>query len=450
MIRRDHTILRLLRFYRLPLLPSEDDKAGNTETPEKFFTFLLHFCIVHKKLGNGCTIRCTGREWSTINVVKYSFFCVLFSLTLLSPKSVDATAFSDVPDNHPLAPAILEGMKEGYVRLGQDRVFGADIAITRGEFAFMLARASPYRSEITGCIERMRKSPAWNDWALSDADYDAYYGNPLCVLQNADLFGAFADDSFQPAEGVTFAEASRSLSLTFGLTKLSVPVLERQDWKILKPYASFLSAKKVIPPSVRGLAYPISRGDALTMLYRLRHPGKTMRLPVTEYQLASHLTDPTAWSMWQRYGMSIPYRSTWPEPHIVQRGMTDRNVPKRPSVKHITIGERRSCRGIGDCIERDFILDLYPVEDRADIWRDFEKDATIRVTESWFQGSIHSTRYRERGERCTNEGLLVIGPNEVYRLLAPCLKQKSEAYAYWLRLLRGFTVYPASDPRSRR
>mgnify|MGYP001616281606 CR=1 FL=1 len=237
---------------------------------------------------------------------------MMFLASMIMPSDTSATAFSDIPDHHPLAPAILEGMKEGYVRLGQDRVFGSDIAITRSEFAFMLARASPYRSEITGCVERMRKSPVWNDWALSDADYDAYYGNALCVLQNYDLFGAFADDSFQPEEGVTFAEASRSLSLTFGLTKLSVPVLERQDWKILKPYASFLSAKKAIPPSVRGLAYPISRGDALTMLYRLRHPGKAMRLGVMEYQLASHLTDPAAWPVWQRYGMSIPYRETCP------------------------------------------------------------------------------------------------------------------------------------------
>lgn len=372
---------------------------------------------------------------------------LLWSLSTLETR---AAAFIDIPDTHPLAPVILEGMKEGYVRLPQDRLFNADIAITRAEFALMLARASPYRKDIAGCVERMRKSDAWNDWALSDADYDAYYGEPLCILQVADLFGPFGDGSFQPEEGVTFAEAARSLSLAFGLTKLSIPVLERQDWKILKPYASFLSAKKMIPPSVRGFAYPITRGDALTMLHRLRHPGQAMRLPVSAYQLASHLADPAAWYAWQRYGMSIPYRASWPDPHIVERGKTDHDFPRRPSAKHITIGARPPCKGTNECINRAFTLDLYPVEDAVELWREFGQDLAIRVTESESAGSIRYARYRERGEKCANEGMFVSGPYYVYRLLAPCLKQKSDAYAYWLRILRGFTVYQASDPRSRR
>ncbi|OGJ68263.1 hypothetical protein A3B61_03840 [Candidatus Peribacteria bacterium RIFCSPLOWO2_01_FULL_53_10] len=382
--------------------------------------------------------------------MKYSFFSVLFSLVLLAPQAASATAFYDIPEGHPLAPAIIEGMTAGYVRLSQDRIFDPDIAITRAEFAFMLARASKYRGDISGCIERMRTSPSWENWVLSDADYNAYYGNPLCVLQNADLFGAFGDGSFQPEEGVTFAEAARSLSLTFGLTKLSVPVLYAQDWKILKPYASFLSVKKVIPSSVRGLAYPITRGEALTMLYRLRHPGKTLQMPVSAYQLASHLTDPATWPVWQRYGMSIPYRVTWPEPHIVERGKTDRYVPKRPSQKHITIGIPKPGRDVGERVDRYFSLDLYPVEDATEIWSDFKKDPTIRVTESESAGSIRYARYRERGEQCQNEGMFVVGPHYVYRLLAPCLQPKSDMYAYWLRILRGFTVYQASDPRSRR
>lgn len=390
-------------------------------------------------------------QFSIFNVpLKGRLAVIVFCAFSIVPRGVCATAFSDIPDTHPLASAIIEGLKTGFVRLGQDRVFDPEIAITRAEFAFMLARASKLREDITGCVEHMQQSPVWNDWALGDADYDAYYGNPLCVLQNADLFGPFADGSFQPEEGVTFAEAARSLSLTFGLTKLSVPVLERQNWKMLKPYASFLSAKKVIPPSVRGLAYPVTRGDALTMLYRLRHPGKTMRLPVSAYQLASHLTDPAAWPVWQRYGMSIPYRSLWPEPHIVERGTIDRDFPRRPSVKHITIGALPPCKGTSECIEREFTLDLYPVEETAELWREFEKDPAIRVTESEFAESIRYARYRERGERCTNEGRFAIGPHYVYRLLASCLKEKSEMYTYWLRMLRGFTVFPARDPRSRR
>jgi hypothetical protein len=380
----------------------------------------------------------------------FPLFAFLFPLFFSLPLATHATAFHDIPDTHPLAPAILEGMKAGYVRLPQDRMFAADTAITRREFAFMLARASPYRKDIAGCVERMQKSDIWTDLALSDADYESYYGEPLCMLQTKDLFGPFGDGTFQPEEGVTFAEASRSLSIAFGLTKLSVPVLERQDWKILKPYASFLSAKKVIPPSVRGLAYPITRGNALTMLYRLRHPGQTMRLPVSAYQLASHLTDPVAWYAWQRYGMSIPYRASWPDPHIVERGILDRNFPERPSVKHIAIGERPPCKGTSECINRPFILDLYPVEDSTELWRDFDGNTDIRITEVESAGAIRYARYREQGERCLSEGLFVQGPHYVYRLLAPCVKDKSESYGYWLRILREFTVYQASDPRSRR
>lgn len=372
------------------------------------------------------------------------------SLILFAPHVATATAFSDIPDTHPLAPAILEGLKAGYVRIPEDRKFQSDTAITRAEFALMLARASPYRKQIEGCVERMQKSATWKDFALSDADYDAYYGEPLCMLQVADIFGPFGDGSFQPEEGVTFAEASRSLSLAFGLTKLSVPVFERQDWKMLKPYASFLSAKKSIPPSVRGLAYPITRGDALTMLHRLRHPGQTRRLAVIHYQLASHLTDTVLWPVWQKYGMSIPYRATWPDPHIVERGTTDHFHPRRPSLKHMTIGGIPPCRGTSECTERTFTLDLYPIEDVVELQRDFAKDPAIRVTEAWSSGSIRYARYTEKTGQCTNEGLFTVGPYYVYRLLAPCVKKKGDAYGYWLRMLRGFTVYPASDPRSRR
>jgi hypothetical protein len=90
------------------------------------------------------------------------------------------------------------------------------------------------------------------------------------------------------------------------------------------------------------------------------------------------------------------------------------------------------------------------VEDTEEIWGEFMNDPTIRITESRSKGLVRYARYRERGERCQNEGLFARGPYYVYRLLAQCLKEKSDEYAFWLRMLRGFTVYPASDPRSRR
>ncbi|OGJ57809.1 hypothetical protein A2881_05725 [Candidatus Peribacteria bacterium RIFCSPHIGHO2_01_FULL_55_13] len=380
---------------------------------------------------------------------RFPLSAFLFPLIAL-PTMAHAAAFTDIPAKHPLAPAILEGLKEGYVRLNQDRTYRPDLAITRAEFAFLVARGAWDREEIMGCVEQSRKAENWNLFALPDADYDAFYGDALCVLQLQDMFGPFADGTFTPEEGVTFAEAARTLSMAFGLTNLSVPVIEKDDWRLLIPYANYLSGKKVIPPSVRGFAYPVSRSDALTMVYRLRHLRQTSKLPVTQYQLASHLTDPAPWTVWQRYGTSLTYRSLWPKPHVVERGMTDKFFPRGPSEKRITFGPHAKCRGFGTCIERDFTMDLYPTDNTDDLVREFREDPTIRVFETRQAGAISYFRYRESSQECVSEGLLALGPYQNYRLHAQCIRTIDPSYSSWLRILRTFVVYPKSDPRSRR
>ena len=85
-----------------------------------------------------------------------SLFSLLFSL-LVSwlPTTAHATAFSDIPDSHPLAPAILEGLKGSYVRLNAERVFEPEFAISRAEFAHMLGRAVLEAAEIRDCTKKM-------------------------------------------------------------------------------------------------------------------------------------------------------------------------------------------------------------------------------------------------------------------------------------------------------
>ena len=374
---------------------------------------------------------------------------MLLLASTIAPSGAFATAFSDIPDSHPLAPAILEGLKGSYVRLNTERVFEPEFAISRADFAHMLGRAALDSAEIRDCTKKTTEY-AGESWKFSDADYSDYYGDMLCALQKKDIFGGFADGTFLPDEGVTFAEAARSLTLAFHLSQVAIPVLEPDDWKMLLPYITPLSAAKVIPVSVRGPQYPVQRSEVLTMIHRLRHRSKTSRLRVTEYQLASHLTDTETWKNWEKFGMGIPLRARWPAPQIVDRGSVDKWFPHSPSLKHISIGTQRKCQGFGACIERDFSLDLYAPDAAKRMMDEFRNTPALKTLETWSAGGVSYRRYRERGENCETEGMLSIGTRYVYRLIYECTDRKSAVYSDWMRILRLWTVFPKSDERSRR
>jgi hypothetical protein len=380
----------------------------------------------------------------------FSLFSLLFSLLVgWLPTAASATAFSDIPDSHPLAPAIIEGLKGSYVRLNSDRVFEPELAISRAEFAYMIARATLDTAEIRDCTEKTTEY-AGASWKLTDADYADYYGNALCALQKKNIFGGFGDDTFLPEEGVTFAEAARSLTLAFNLSRVAVPVLQPDDWKMLLPYITPLSAAKIIPVSVRGPQYPVLRGEVLTMIHRLKNRSKTARLRVTEYQLGSHLTDTEQWKNWEKFGMALALRGSWQTPHIVDRGGIDTWFPRSPSLKHITIGREYACKGFGACIDRDFALDLYAPEAAKKMMEEFRTTPTLKTLETWSAGGVSYRRYRERGDNCESEGMLAIGTRYVYRLFYACADKKSAVYTDWMRILRLWTVFPKSDERSRR
>ncbi len=385
-----------------------------------------------------------------VKLVFFPLFSLLFSLLVgLLPTSAHATAFSDIPENHPLAPAILEGLKGSYVRLNTERIFEPENAISRADFAHMLARATLDTGEIRDCTTKTTEY-AGESWKLTDADYGAYYGDALCALQKKNIFGGFGDGTFLPDEGVTFAEAARSLTLTFNLSRVALPVFQPDDWRMLLPYITPLSAAKVIPVSVRGPQYPVERGEVLTMIHRLRHRSKTARLRVTEYQLASHLTDAAQWKLWEKFGMMMPVRENWRDVHIVDRGGLDEWFPRSVSVKHITIGHEYPCKGFGECIKRDFSLDLYPPEAAKKMMEEFRNTPALKTLETWSIRDVSYRRYRERGENCESEGMLAIGTRYVYRLLYPCNDKKSPVYSDWMRILRSWTVFAKSDERSRR
>jgi hypothetical protein len=148
--------------------------------------------------------------------------------------------------------------------------------------------------------------------------------------------------------------------------------------------------------------------------------------------------------------MAATLRSSWPTPQIVDRGAIDHFFPRSPSLKHITIGKERMCKGFGTCIERDFSLDLYAPDRAGHLTDELRNTATIKTVETWSTGGVSYRRYRERGENCETEGMLAIGSRYVYRLIYACADKKSATYSDWIRILRTWTVYPTSDERSRR
>jgi hypothetical protein len=143
-------------------------------------------------------------------------------------------------------------------------------------------------------------------------------------------------------------------------------------------------------------------------------------------------------------------RGSWPTAQIVDRGQIDQLFPRKPSIKHITIGAQKMCKGFGACIERDFSLDLYPADSAQLLIEKLRNDSTIKTLETWSTGGVSYRRYRERGTSCESEGMLAIGPRYVYRLLYECADKKSAIYSDWMRILRTWTVFTKSDERSRR
>lgn len=148
--------------------------------------------------------------------------------------------------------------------------------------------------------------------------------------------------------------------------------------------------------------------------------------------------------------MSLPLRNSWPAPHIVDRGGLDTSFPRSLSLKHITIGLEYPCKGFGECIERDFSLDLYAPNAAKNMMEEFRSTSALKTLEIWSTGGVSYRRYRERGKNCESEGMLAIGTRYVYRLLYACSDKKTTVYSDWMRILRTWTVFPKSDERSRR
>jgi hypothetical protein len=378
----------------------------------------------------------------------FSFFVCLFSFALST--SAHAAAFIDVPDTHSLASTVEYGIRRGLIRIPAQRTFRPDAAITRPEFAVMLARAILSKEMVTGCVERAEKAGALQRLRLSDADYGSWYGDSLCALQLGGIFGGFADGTFQPLEGVRFAEAAKAMALGFGFTALAVPTITSDDWQILAPYAKFLSSRKAIPTDIRGLQYPVTRGQTLIILHRLMEQATASRLPVTAYQIVEHLGKDDASLPWIGHGVRFEMAKDWPPAHTVKRRMKDAWFPHEPPLLSVHFGQQRSCYGHGACLNRDFRLDLYPIETGTSLLDAMHGNGRIRILEDRRGRVTRIVRYAESGQTCDAEGLFALGRRYAYRLLYPCARTQTVLYADWLRVLRTFTMLPLGDPESRR
>jgi plastocyanin len=184
------------------------------------------------------------------------FFHILVSTvltaSLLFPPSALA-AFSDVPTSHDNFDGISYVQEEGIVKGYADGSFKPDLPINRAEFTKIIVEA--VTEQVT---------PGSGEKCFSDVERSAWFYHYVCFAKTQGILGGYPDGSFKPAQNITFVEASKIISNSFGYQTGTHEV-----W--YKPSVDVLAGKNAIPSTVGTFTKNITRGEMAEMIYRLKN-----------------------------------------------------------------------------------------------------------------------------------------------------------------------------------
>lgn len=162
------------------------------------------------------------------------------------------TAFPDLEGADPSVEAIAwmkaQGMVEGY----PDGTFKSLNKINRAEFMKIVVEAVEEDNAIQGsnCFPDVKE-----EW----------YAKYVCKGKEMGLVSGYPDGTFQPANNINFAEASKIITVSLGLEKAEAT--QEDPW--YRPFVMPLSTEGAIPVSITDLDKPIARGEMAEIIWRV-------------------------------------------------------------------------------------------------------------------------------------------------------------------------------------
>ncbi|MEI8229748.1 MAG: S-layer homology domain-containing protein [Candidatus Peregrinibacteria bacterium] len=364
------------------------------------------------------------------------------------PFAAAASAFDDVPDTHPYAPAIetLRTMEiiHGFASPGGYPVFWPDQSITRAEFISMVVRTIAPQTTIDGCLsdERLLKLDG-GGLPFVDVPQDSWYEPSLCVAWSKNIISGYADGTFRPDASIRFSEAAKILSVAFGLTDQNLPDLSVLGKEWYQQYIHFLAIAKAIPSSIVGPNDRITRGETAELLVRLigedAAPSVKVSLPEEE------VFNPVQWITDERKDLHLTfsYPDSWTSPHFLSRGSYERNrLPRYTSDWTMYVGPKRICPGFNACIERDFSISAFRASEIPDTLDDLDTSLGISILKDKTQNGIRTILFDEDTPICTVRSALLITHDRMLRLGLHCGSTLNDPGNALLELLGRLKVEP--------
>ena len=186
---------------------------------------------------------------------KKAAILLLLPLLFLVPNA-RAEVFSDVQEEHFNGDAI-EFLKENAIVEGySDGSYKPDNRINRAEFTKIIVEATYSDEEIDACTEI----------SFSDVPADEWYSKYICMAKKHNVVGGYPDGTFQPANFINFAEASKIVSESQNVPQ--DPSGTEGEW--FAGYVKGLEDKKAIPSTIQSFDKEITRGEMSEVIYRLK------------------------------------------------------------------------------------------------------------------------------------------------------------------------------------
>lgn len=174
--------------------------------------------------------------------------------SILSDKKTAAPVeFSDIEKNR-YKDAIKYVQENNIVSGYQDKTYRPDAPLNRAEFTKILIKA------------KLNGDPADpTEPCFPDVESGVWFEKYVCYAKTNKILGGYPDGTFGPINDVNFAEASKIIVNTFGITPAEVP--QDQPW-----YTAFIEAlaqKKNIPGTISKHNHLLTRGEMAEMIKRI-------------------------------------------------------------------------------------------------------------------------------------------------------------------------------------
>ncbi len=168
----------------------------------------------------------------------------------------EETVFTDVPDDHSNAQAIMFVRSEGIVKGYDDGTFRPDQTINRAEFTKIIIAANFSPEEIDACE---------SDNLFSDVTQHDWFADFVCIAKNSEVIGGYEDGSFKPGNSVNFAEAAKIVVNAFVIE--TDPEDHLGIW--WRPYVFALARIGGLPQSFTDPNQLLTRGEMAEIIYRV-------------------------------------------------------------------------------------------------------------------------------------------------------------------------------------